>query len=101
MKRDFWRKPFDSMKSRQETAGDLDFAEEILRATRDHLAKDFPNPQREGCPPDEAVFNSFRNAKMPDGEYRAHILSCSECFNEYQIRLAEYRAANRVPERAG
>jgi hypothetical protein len=38
---------------------------------------------------------------MPQGEDRAHILSCSECFNEYQIQLAEYRAANSIPEKAG
>jgi hypothetical protein len=99
MKSDFWRRPFDRIGKRHETTGDLDFAE-ILKTTKDHVAKDFPNPQREGCPARGAVFNSFRSGKMPSGEDRAHILSCSECFNEYQIQLAEYRAANAVPKNA-
>src|SRR5215208_420022 len=97
MKNDFWRRPFDRLQRRRETTGDLDFAG-ILETTRDHIAKDFPNPQREGCPAREAVFNSFQSGKMPTGEERAHILSCSECFKEYQIQLAEYRAASTVPE---
>ncbi len=101
MKSDFWQKILDRIGRRHETTGDFDFAEETLRATRDHIAKDFANPQREGCPAYGAVFNSFRSGKIPQGEDRAHILSCSECFNEYQIQLAEYRAENRVPERAG
>jgi hypothetical protein len=101
MKSDLWRRLFGRLQRRRETTGDLSFAEEILRTTKDHLSKDFPNPQREGCPPLDTVFNSFRSGKMPEGEDRAHILSCSECFNEYQIRLAEYRAAKSVPANAG
>ena len=100
MKSDFWRRPFDRLRRRRKSARDLDFAE-ILKTTRDHIAKDFPNPQREGCPARGTVFNSFRSGVTPKGEDRAHILSCSECFNEYQIQLAEYRAANTVPENAG
>ena len=100
MKSDFWRRTFDRLQRRNKTADDLDFAE-VLKTTRDHIAKDFPNPEREGCPARGAVFNSFRSGKMPKGEDRAHILSCSECFNEYQIQLAEYRAAKSVPERVG
>src|SRR5690242_12360237 len=100
MKSELWRRLFDRIGKRHETTSDLDLAE-ILKTKRDHIAKDFPNPQREGCPARGAVFNSFRSGKMPNREDRAHILSCSECFNEYQIRLAEYRVANTVPENAG
>lgn len=100
MKSDFWRRLFDRSGKRHETTDGLDLAE-ILKTTRDHIAKDFPNHQREGCPARGAVFNSFRSGKMPKGDDRVHILSCSECFNEYQIQLAEYRAANRVPENIG
>lgn len=101
MKNDFWRRAFDRNKGRHETTGDSELAEKIVNTTRDHVARDFPNPQREGCPSRGAVFNSFRSGRMPKGEERAHILSCSECFNEYQIQLREYRAINRVPESAG
>jgi|ERR1051325_4239322 hypothetical protein len=97
MKSDFCRRLFDRLQRRQTTAGELDFAES-LKTTRDHIAKDFPNPQREGCPARGTVFNSFRSGKLPNSEDRAHILSCSECFNEYQIQLAEYRAAKAAPE---
>ena len=97
MKNDFWRKTFDRLQRRRNTTGDLNFAE-VLKTTRDHIAEDFPNPQREGCSARGAVFNSFRSGKIPKKEDRAHILSCSECFNEYQNQLAEYRAANTVPE---
>src|SRR5215213_1407301 len=97
---DLLRRLFDRVGKRHETAGDLDFAE-ILKTTRDHIANDFPNPQREGCPTRGAVFGSFRSGKMPKAEDRAHILSCSECFNEYQVQLAESRAANTVSENPG
>jgi hypothetical protein len=100
MKSDLLRRLFDRVGKRHETADDLNFAE-ILKTTRDHIAKDFPNPQREGCPAPRSVFNSFRSGQMPKVEDRTHILSCSECFNEYQTQLAEYRAANTVPENAG
>lgn len=100
MKSDSWRRLFDRLQRRHKTADDLDFAE-ILKTTRDHIAEDFPNPERQGCPARGAVFNSFRSGKMPKAEDRAHILSCSECFNEYQSQLAEYRAAKAVPENAG
>lgn len=100
MKSDFWRRLFDRTQRRQKTAGDPDFAE-ALKTTRAHIAEDFPNPQRAGCPARGSVFNSFRNGKMPNAEDRAHILSCSECFNEYQIQLAEYRVAKQVPENSG
>src|ERR1700741_478881 len=101
MKSDFWRRLFDRVRRRQETTSERDFAAEIFRTTRDHVARDFPNPRREGCPAQGSVFNSFRSGKIPDGEDRAHILACSEGFNEYQVQLAEYRAASRVPERTG
>jgi hypothetical protein len=100
MKSEFWRRSLGRLRRRHKTTGNLDFAE-ILKTTRDHIANDFPNPQREGCPARAVVFKSFRSGNMPKGEDRAHILSCSECFNEYQIQLAEYRDANTVPENAG
>jgi hypothetical protein len=100
MKSGFWRRPFDRLQKRNKTTGDLDLAE-ILETTRDHITKDFPNPQREGCPARGGVFNSFRSGKVPKAEDRAHILSCSECFNEYQTQLAEYRAAKTVSENTG
>jgi hypothetical protein len=100
MKSEFWKRSLDRLRSRHKTTANLDFAE-IIKITRDHIANDFPNPRREGCPARAVVANSFRSGNMPNEEDRAHILSCSECFNEYQIQLAEYRGRNSVPENAG
>ncbi len=91
MKSEFWRRRFKRIHAW--TSADSVFAEDLLKVSRDHRTKDFPNPSREGCAPYQARLRAFRNGEMPVQEERAHILSCSDCFAEYQTAIAEYRAA--------
>lgn len=90
MKSEFWRRRFKRIHAW--TSANSVFAEDLLKVSRDHRAKDFPNPSREGCAPFQARLSAFGRGEMPVQEERAHILSCSDCFAEYQTAIAEYRA---------
>ena len=99
MKSSFWKRAFGSI--RAQTSDEDLFAEEALRVVRDHHARDFPNPIREGCAPYQARLSEFRNGAMPSPDERAHILTCSDCYADYQIALAAYRASAKASEKDG
>ncbi len=57
--------------------------EELSAAAREYFSRDFPNPERVGCPNPEVIGGTARSGLMPDDELRAHLFGCSECFREY------------------
>lgn len=65
---------------------------------REYLLTAFPNPERKGCPDEEAIKAlAERRASLSDPAM-LHIASCSECYGEYRnyrLDMEEYDA--RVP----
>lgn len=99
MKSEFWKRPFRLIRSWK--AEDALSTEVALQVAKDHHAKDFPNPLREGCSPYADRFSAFRKGEMPSKEERAHILSCSNCYDEYQTALATYRVTAKSSAKLG
>jgi len=70
--------------------------ERLLRAARDYVASAFPNPERVGCPGRQRLNVLARQTTAPDENDLDHLMTCSDCFLEYQaIRKAwkQMRAA--------
>ncbi len=48
------------------------------------LLEAFPNPDRIGCPDEEAVQALAQNGPTPNDPVLRHVGSCSECYREYR-----------------
>lgn len=71
--------------------------ERLLQALEKALAKDFPNPERRGCPGAE-VLNGIAARKLSLAEVEPwidHLGSCTPCFQEYK----EFRRRANVRRR--
>ena len=64
------------------------------------LSREFPNPQRVGCP-DPAILESMAFHKLPLSEadpWLDHLASCSPCFQEFtEIRKRQTSQRRRTP----
>jgi hypothetical protein len=69
--------------------------EELLVLARSYLSDAFPNPERTGCPPDEALRLMAIRAIDSDASLSGHLTCCSPCFKVYLRHLAEARAKVR------
>src|SRR5207237_10578866 len=62
--------------------------QDLLDFTHSYLSEDFPNPERKGCPPDDALrvlaFAPIKSEKSVSG----HLTCCSPCFNAYMAHIA-------------
>src|SRR5260370_41146594 len=65
-----------------ETEGDL------LEFTRSYLSEAFPNPGRNGCPPDNALRLLANRPTHSGKSIGSHLTCCSPCFNAYMAHLA-------------
>ena len=70
--------------------------EELLVFARCYLSDAFPNPERTGCPPDDALGLMAIRAVDSDASLSEHLMCCSPCFNAYVGHLAEARAKVRT-----
>src|SRR6266513_2817295 len=61
-----------------------------------YLSNAFPNPDREGCPPDSALRSLAFNPKEAEPTVTEHLAACSPCFRRYSELLAESMAQQRV-----
>src|SRR5689334_22686727 len=59
---------------------DLD---DLTNFARQYFSREFPNPERKGCPSPEKLESIAGSAKIPNKRLQGHLFSCSECFNEY------------------
>jgi hypothetical protein len=66
---------------------------ELLEFARFYLADAFPNPERKGCPPDDALRILANRPTKSDESITNHLTYCSPCFNSYRTHLAHSRAA--------
>ena len=69
----------------------LDFA-------RSYLSEGFPNPDREGCPPDDALRSLAFNPGSSQLEVTEHLAACSPCFRRYSELLDELKARQQAAE---
>src|SRR5260370_14383846 len=72
---------------------------DLLDFAGSYLSETFPNPDRQGCPPDAAV-GSFA-FKPIEGEpgVTEHMASCSPCFRRYGELLAELKSQREKEKR--
>ena len=69
--------------------------EELLAFARSHLSEAFPNPERTGCPPDDALRSLAIEPLHADESVSEHLACCSPCFNAYMAHLAQAKAEIR------
>ena len=50
---------------------------------KDFLRESFPNPERKGCPDEDALQALAEERIVPDDPTALHVGSCSECYIEY------------------
>src|SRR5712664_1010061 len=73
---------------------------ELLDFARSYLSEAFPNPDRQGCPPDAALRSLAFNPKENEPTVTEHLAVCSPCFRRYTELLAELKSQQRAEERS-
>jgi hypothetical protein len=69
--------------------------DELLGFARSYLSDAFPNPERTGCPSDEALRLLAMGSRQSVEFVGEHLTYCSPCFNAYMGHLARARAKLR------
>lgn len=77
----------------------FDREQDLLGFTRSYLSEAFPNPERQGCPPDNALRVLAFGPIQSDESISAHLTCCSPCFNAYMVHLARARAKEAQSQR--
>ncbi len=68
---------------------------ELLVFARSYLSDAFPNPERTGCPPDEALRLMAIRPLESHESVSEHLTCCSPCFNAYMGYLVQAKAKIR------
>src|ERR1017187_5323966 len=71
---------------------------ELLDFARTYLSESFPNPERQGCPPDGALRSLALNPNLSEPPVTEHLASCSPCFVRYSELLAELKSQDAPRE---
>jgi hypothetical protein len=66
--------------------------QDLLDFTRSYLSEDFPNPERKGCPPDDALRVLAFAPIQSEKSVSDHLTCCSPCFNAYMAHIVHARA---------
>src|SRR6266700_6358385 len=72
---------------------------ELLDFARSYLSEAFPNPDRQGCPPDAALRSLAFNPNESEPTVTEHLAVCSPCFRRYTELLGELKSQPRVEPR--
>jgi hypothetical protein len=76
--------------------------ENLLELGRNHFAKDFPNPKRQGCPPRSALRLLAEDPRRANNAALNHVSSCSPCYRDYshflQVRKKTLRSKSTKNE---
>jgi len=72
---------------------------ELLDFARSYLSEAFPNPDRQGCPPDAALRSLAFNPNESEPTVTEHLATCSPCFRRYSELLGELKSQPRVEPR--
>ena len=70
----------------------------LLDFARSYLSESFPNPEREGCPHDDALRSLAFNPREGHPEVTEHLAACSPCFRRYCEFLGELKAQQQAAE---
>src|SRR6267142_481639 len=73
---------------------------ELLDFARSYLSEAFPNPDRQGCPPDAALRTLAFNPNETEPTVTEHLAVCSPCFRRYTELLAGLKSQQRAEERS-
>src|SRR5438093_6878325 len=65
---------------------------DFLDFARSYLSEAFPNPDRQGCPPDAALRSLAFNPTDGEPAVTEHLAACSPCFTRYGELLAELKS---------
>jgi hypothetical protein len=66
-------------------------SKDLLHFARSYLSDAFPNPDRQGCPPDAALRSLAVDPSGSEAKLTEHLANCSPCFNRYSELLAELK----------
>ena len=73
---------------------------ELLDFARSYLSDGFPNPERQGCPPDGALRSLALNPSLSETSVTEHLASCSPCFVRYSELLVELKLQKAAEEKS-
>src|SRR3954452_1099497 len=65
--------------------------EQISRAVQESILRNYPNPERRGCPGDEVVRTVAARTELKADEVWEHITHCSPCYAEFLAYKDEFR----------
>src|SRR5438093_4507413 len=72
---------------------------DFLDFARSYLSEAFPNPDRQGCPPDTALRSLAFNPTEGQPAVTEHLAACSPCFRRYGELLAESKSQREKEKR--
>jgi hypothetical protein len=75
-----------------------DKGKDLLDFARTYLSNAFPNPDREGCPPDAVLQSLAFHPKESHPSVTEHLAACSPCFRRYAELLAELKSRRDAEE---
>jgi hypothetical protein len=72
--------------------------DELVRRCKDVCLHDYPNPDRVGCPSDEAIERLAYEDQdlLRNDELISHIVTCSPCFQKHVACREQMRSRNRL-----
>jgi hypothetical protein len=65
--------------------------QEFLSLGKEHFAEDFPNPTRQGCPPDSTLKLLADKPTEVEESVLTHLSSCSPCYRTYSHFLQQQK----------
>src|SRR6266566_4752492 len=71
----------------------------LLDFARSYLSQAFPNPDREGCSPDDALRSLAFNPRESEPTITEHLAACSPCFRRYSELLAQLKSQRAAEEK--
>src|SRR5260370_35662262 len=69
---------------------------ELIDVARCSLSEAFPNPDRQGCPPDASLRSLAFNPNESEPTVTEHLAVCSPCFQRYSELLAELKSQSEA-----
>src|SRR6267378_3463100 len=72
---------------------------DLLDFAHSYLSEGFPNPDRQGCPPDAALRSLALSPTQTEPTVTEHLAACSPCFRRYSELLAQLKLQRAAEEK--
>src|SRR6266436_254170 len=72
---------------------------DLLDFAHSYLSEGFPNPDRQGCPLDDALRSLALSPTQSEPTVTEHLAGCSPCFKRYAELLAQSRSERAAKEK--